>query len=32
VILRQVNLFMEFDVCFFRSQAAFEINPKGKAN
>jgi hypothetical protein len=32
VILRQVNLFIEFDVCFFRSQAAFEINPKGKAN
>jgi len=31
-LLGQVNFFMEFDVCFFRSQAAFEINPKGKAN
>ena len=29
MILGQVNFFMEFDVCFFRSQAAFEINPKG---
>ncbi|ETW98998.1 MAG: hypothetical protein ETSY1_16615 [Candidatus Entotheonella factor] len=28
VILGQVNFFMEFDVCFFRSQLAFEINPK----
>ena len=32
VILGQVNFFMEFDVCFFRSQAAFEGNPKGTAN
>ena len=32
VLLGQVNFFMEFDVCFFRSQAAFEINPKRKAN
>ncbi|MCK8604472.1 hypothetical protein [Desulfoferrobacter suflitae] len=32
VILGQVNFFMEFDVCFFGSQAAFEINPKHKAN
>jgi Aspartyl protease len=31
MILGQVNFFMEFDVCFFRSQAAFEINPKGQA-
>ena len=30
IILGQVNFFMEFDVCFFRSQAAFEINPKGE--
>ena len=29
ILLGQVNFFMEFDVCFFRSQAAFEINPKG---
>jgi hypothetical protein len=32
VLLGQVNFFMEFDVCFFHSQAAFEVNPKGKAN
>ena len=32
MILGQVNFFMEVDVCFFRSQAAFEINPKDKAN
>ena len=32
MLLGQVNFFMEFDVCFFRSQAAFEIDPKGKAN
>jgi hypothetical protein len=31
MILGQVNFFMEFDVCFFRSQAAFEVNPKGEA-
>ncbi len=28
VILGQVNFFMEFDVCFFRSQSTFEIKPK----
>lgn len=28
LILGQVNFFMEFDVCFFRSQAVFEIKPK----
>ncbi len=28
VILGQVNFFMEFDVCFFRSRALFEIRPK----
>ena len=32
MILGQVNFFMEFNVCFFRSQTAFEVNPKGKAN
>jgi hypothetical protein len=31
MILGQVNFFMEFDVCFFRSQAAFEVTPKGQA-
>jgi len=28
VILGQVNFFLEFDVCFFSSQAIFEIAPK----
>ena len=28
VILGQVNFFMEFDVCFFRSRGVFEIRPK----
>ncbi len=28
LILGQVNFLMEYDVCFFRSQAAFEIQPK----
>jgi hypothetical protein len=28
VILGQVNFFMEFDVCFFRARALFEIRPK----
>lgn len=28
VMLGQVNFFMEFDVCFFGSQATFEIKPK----
>jgi len=27
VILGQVNFFLEFDVCFFRSRGAFEIRP-----
>jgi hypothetical protein len=27
VILGQVNFFMEYDVCFFRSRLAFEIKP-----
>jgi hypothetical protein len=27
LIVGQVNFFMEFDVCFFRSQSAFEIRP-----
>ena len=31
VILGQVNFFMEFDVCFFRSQLLFEIRPKEPA-
>lgn len=30
VILGQVNFFMEFDVCFYGSQSAFEVKPKGK--
>ena len=28
LILEQTNFFMEFDVCFYRSQLAFEINLK----
>ena len=28
VILGQVNFLMEFDVCFFRSRAVFEVKPK----
>ena len=28
LILGQVNFFMEFDVCFYRSQRYFEIHPK----
>jgi len=28
VILGQVNFFMEFEVCFFRSRGVFEVRPK----
>jgi len=28
VILGQVNFFLEFDVCFFRSRPLFEVKPK----
>ena len=28
IILGQVNFFMEFDVCFFRSRGVFEVRPK----
>lgn len=28
VILGQVNFFLEFDICFFRSRSLFEIAPK----
>ena len=28
IILGQVNFFMEFDVCVFRSRALFEVKPK----
>jgi hypothetical protein len=28
LILGQINFFLEFDICFFRSQAAFEVTPK----
>ena len=30
IILGQLNFFMEFDVCFYRSQLAFEVCPKYK--
>jgi hypothetical protein len=29
LILGQMNFFMEFDVCFYRSQLEFEINHRG---
>jgi len=28
LILGQMNFFMEFDVCFYRSRLEFEVNPK----
>ena len=28
IILGQVNFFMEFDICFFRSRGLFEVRPK----
>jgi hypothetical protein len=28
ILLGQVNFFMEFDVCFFRSRLTFELRPK----
>jgi hypothetical protein len=28
VILGQINFFLEFDVCFFRSRLQFEVKPK----
>lgn len=28
LILGQVNFFLEFDVCFFRSRSIFEVRPK----
>lgn len=30
LILGQMNFFMEFDVCFYRSQLEFEIKPHSK--
>lgn len=30
LILGQMNFFMEFDVCFYRSQLFFEVKPKQK--
>lgn len=31
LILGQVNFFMEFDVCFFRSMNRFEVRPRSPA-
>ncbi|WP_198805940.1 aspartyl protease family protein [Leptolyngbya sp. BL0902] len=31
LILGQVNFFMEFDVCFYRSQLEFAVSPKSSA-
>lgn len=30
LILGQVNFFMEFEICFFRAQLAYEIKPRNK--
>ena len=30
LLLGQVNFFAEFDVCFYRSQSAFDVRPKGR--
>ncbi|MCL1470331.1 hypothetical protein [Argonema antarcticum] len=30
IILGQLNFFLEFDVCFYRSQLAFEVCPKSR--
>ncbi len=30
VILGQVNFFLEFDVCFFRSRGLFDVRPKSR--
>lgn len=32
ILLGQVNFFLEFDVCFFRSRGLFEIRPKSDGN
>jgi hypothetical protein len=32
VLLGQVNFFMEFDVCFYRSRLMFEVRLKGTAH
>jgi hypothetical protein len=32
IILGQLNFFLEFDVCFYRSQLAFEVCPKFREN
>jgi hypothetical protein len=32
LILGQVNFFMEFDVCFYRSQLEFAVSPKSAAS
>jgi hypothetical protein len=31
LILGQINFFMEFDVCLFRSRSVFEVRPKGSS-
>jgi hypothetical protein len=28
ILLGRMNFFMEFDVCFYRSQLVFEVSPK----
>lgn len=29
IILGQVNFFLEYETCFYRSQSAFEVKPRG---
>lgn len=31
LILGQTNFFLEFDICFYRSQLEFEIQPRGRS-
>ena len=30
LILGQINFFLEFEVCFFRAQSAYEVKPRSK--
>ncbi len=32
LLLGQANFFMEFDVCFYRSQCAFDVTPKDSSS
>jgi hypothetical protein len=30
LILGQINFFLEFEICFFRAQSAYEVKPRSK--